>query len=224
MNENLKRSLLIFTIALITPFFVWLLLYSLAHNSQNAFDPSPWIQGFVEKPQWIEENSPDLSWAHVVSKEGSIYLKKNDQLIPLEDVQFSAKKYIFLIEAQGPSAAGQFYQFLKDKNLLSHSLVLAVSDGLLKDIRFYDGNLPLGAGQAYLVRYQALRQLALEGFMVINMSGVWLQPDVFKTATQDLTDAFQKMHVPVFIGPVNQQQIESLPKNANYLITESPTK
>ena len=87
-------------------------------------------------------------------------------------------------------------------------------------MRYYDGQLALGAGQAYLIRFRALQSFALENFLLINMSGIWLQPEIFKSSTQKLTDTFVGLHVPVFIGPIQRDQIQLLPKNANFLVID----
>lgn len=220
-----NRSFLLFAVALSTPLFTWIVLFLLAQNSSNSFDPNPWVQGFVDQPgQRIEpatSASPDgTHWIHIVSQQGELMVKHQDALLRLTDFKPGSGSFIFLVEAQGPTLASQLFQFLKDQDLLTRSLVLAVSDGFLKDVRYYHRELALGAGQAYLVRFRALQTLMLEKFLLINMSGIWLQPEIFKDSTQGLTDTFVRLHVPVFIGPVKRAEIPSLPKTANYLVVD----
>lgn len=253
VNFLKSRSFLIYTIALITPFTAWLVLYSLAQNTTNSFDPNPWVQGFVATPGQIIEpqlaSSPaevlpatshlmikkdvfnphalpqqmaslDTHWVHVVGERGNLFVKNKEALTPLENFKPSDDNLIFLVEAQGPTAASQLFAFLKDHKLIGRCLILAVSDGFLKDVRYYNADVALGAGQAYLVRFRALQTLLLEKFLLINMSGLWLRPEIFKESTQMLTDTFVGLHVPVFIGPVSREQIPTLPKNANYLVVD----
>ncbi len=211
------KSLIIFSIALITPIFAWFIFFSLAQNSSNSFDPTPWIQDYVSSPGQI---LPPSKWAHIVSHEGVLKVRQGDSLLPLNDFKPGNGNLIFLTEAQGPTLAKVLYDFLKDNHLTKRVLVLAVSDGFLKDVRYYDGQLALGAGQAYLIRFRALQSFALENFLLINMSGIWLQPEIFKSSTQKLTDTFVGLHVPVFIGPIQRDQIQLLPKNANFLVID----
>lgn len=211
------KSLTVFSIALITPLLVWFVLFTLAQNSSNSFDPTPWIQNFVQSPGQIV---PPSQWVHLVTHQGELKVKKPESLVPLASFEPANGNLIFLAEAQGPTVAKTLYDFLKEKDLLKRVLVLAVSDGFLKDVRYYDGNLPLGAGQAYLVRFRSLQAFALENFLLINMSGIWLRPEIFKSSTQKLTDTFVGLHVPVFIGPVTREQLKDLPQNANYLVTD----
>ncbi len=211
------KSLIIFSIALITPIFGWFVFYSLAQKSSNSFDPTPWIQDYVSSPGQI---LPPSKWAHVVSHEGVLKVRQGDSFLPLSEFKPSEGNLIFLIEAQGPTFAKVLYDFLKDNQLTKRVLVLAVSDGFLKDVRYYDGQLALGAGQAYLIRFRALQSFALENFLLINMSGIWLRPEIFTNSTQKLTDTFVRLHVPVFIGPIRRDEIHSLPKNANYLVID----
>ncbi len=229
-----SRSFLLYTAALSTPLITWFVLFLLAQNSTNAFDPNPWVQGFVTSPGHLifqarsapkpPPGSVDFSlgthWIQVVSEHSKLMVQQKEQRIPLTEFKPGSGSFIFLVEAQGPTLASQLFQYLKDEDLLTRSLVLAVSDGFLKDVRYYHRDLALGAGQAYLVRFRALQTLALEKFLLINMSGIWLQPEVFKESTQLLTDTFVGLHVPVFIGPVSREQLLSLPKNANYLVTD----
>ena len=248
-----NKSFLVYIIALITSFFSWLLLYFLAQNTTNSFDPNPWVQGFVATPgqligQQLLSHSPEIlpaaspliikrdvfnpvaqpqlltalgtHWVHIVSERGNLLVKSKDQLTPLESFTPTNDKLIFLVEAQGPSAASQLHSYLKDRKLMDRCLILAVSDGFLKDVRYYNADVALGAGQAYLVRFRALQTLMLENFLLINMSGIWLRPEIFKDSTQKLTDTFVNLHVPVFIGPVSREQIPSLPNNANYLVVD----
>lgn len=212
------KSAAIFSIALITPILSWFVLFSLAQNSSNSFDPTPWIQDYVNNPGQI---LPPSKWIHVVSHQGELKVDQAGVLVPLGEYKPSAEgNLILLTEAQGPTTAKVLYDFLKENNLLKRALVLAVSDGFLKDIRYYDGQLALGAGQAYLIRFRALQAFALENFLLINMSGIWLRPEIFKSSTQKLTDTFVGLHVPVFIGPIKREQIQTLPKNANYLVID----
>lgn len=217
INENIKKSILIYALALSTAFFVWFVLYYLASNSTNAYDPNPWIQEMVDKPRTISPQSSDLQWVSIVQKQGKLIVDSTQQ-IPLSEWKASAEKIIFLVEAQGPTAASELYHFLKDSKLDRRSLILSSSDGFLKDLRFYDAELTLGAGQAYLVRYRALQEIGLHGFLTIAMSGVWIKPEIFKESTQKLTDTFQQQRVAVFIGPIDKAAIPSLPQNANFLV------
>jgi hypothetical protein len=211
------KSLIIFSIALITPILVWFTFYSLAQNSSNSFDPNPWIQNYVSSPGQI---LPPSKWAHIVAHEGVLKVRQGEVLLPLNDFKPGDGNLIFLTEAQGPTFAKVLYDFIKENQLAKRVLVLAVSDGFLKDVRYYDGELALGAGQAYLIRFRALQSFALEKFLLINMSGIWLRPEIFKSSTQKLTDTFVGLHVPVFIGPIKRDQVQALPKNANYLVID----
>jgi hypothetical protein len=216
-----SRSFLIYAIALSTPLFSWLVLFNLAQKSTNSYDPNPWIQSFVENPgRALTKDSSEVSWIHVVSDQGKLVVQNGNKQLPLISQVVTSKNLIILVEAQGPTLARQLYDYLKDRALLKTTLVLAVSDGFLKDIRYYDGEIALGAGQAYLVRFRALQTLLLEKFLLINMSGLWLRPEIFKDSTQKLTDTFVGLHVPVFIGPIHRQDIPSLPKNANFLVVD----
>jgi hypothetical protein len=226
-----NKSLLIYFVALITPILIWFTLWSLAQNTHHAHDPNPWIQGFVNNPgQRIfspTETSlttaapkPQTQWIHVIADAGELYVTSTPQKTLLKNYVPTSERLILLVEAQGPELAGQLFRFLKEKNLLKNSLVLAVSDGLLKDVRYYDGELALGAGQAYVVRFRALQTFALENFLSVQMSGIWLRPEIFKQSTQKLANTFNAMKVPVFIGPVKESQLSDLPTNANYLITK----
>jgi hypothetical protein len=221
-----KKSLIIYSVSLITPIIVWFVLFLLAKNSSNSYDPTPWIQNFVENPmQRITQDSSELSWIHIQAVHGELVVKKgSEETIPLKQFSPSSKYLILLVEAQGPTLAGQLFEFLKEHSLLERSLTLAVSDGFLKDVRFYNSEVALGAGQAYLVRFRAMQTLWLEKFLLINMSGVWLRPEIFKESTTHLTDTFVGLHVPVFIGPVSAEEALHLPTNANYLILDSVNK
>jgi hypothetical protein len=223
-----SRTFLLYTAALSTPLFAWFVLFMLAQNSSNSFDPNPWVQGFVTNPGQLisaaqaaqTAQGETTRWIHIVSERSELMVQHQGKRISLTEFKPGTGSFIFLVEAQGPTLASQLFQYLKDEDLLTRSLVLAVSDGFLKDVRYYHRDLALGAGQAYLVRFRALQTLKLEKFLLINMSGIWLQPEVFKDSTQLLTDTFVGLHVPVFIGPVTRAQIPSLPKNANYLVAD----
>ncbi len=216
-----KKSLLIYSVALCAPILVWFVLWTLAQNSYHSHDPNPWIQGFVNNPGQKISTHGDANqteWFHVASEAGELYVTSVTPKILLKDYAPSAEHVILLVEAQGPQLASQLFHFLKEKSLLKRSLVLAVSDGFLKDLRYYDGEIALGAGQAYIVRFRALQTFGLENFLSVQMSGIWLRPEIFKESTKQLTDTFNKMKVPVFIGPVKEAQLSDLPSNANYLI------
>lgn len=235
-----SRSFFIYLTAIITPVIAWIVLFTLAQNTTNSFDPSPRIQSFVQNPgQKIPQEtltSPawPLAWIHVVGLQGKLFVLQNKtnnapttslppDAIPLAEYKTRAQELILLVEAQGPHLASELYQFLKDQDLLKRVLVLAVSDGFLKDVRYYNAELPLGAGQAYLIRFRALQTLGLENFLVINMSGLWLRPEIFTSDTEQLTNTFVQKHVPVFIGPTSESEISSLPKNANFLMEAENT-
>ncbi len=216
-----SRSFWLYAVALCTPLFAWLMLFNLAQKSTNSYDPNPWIQNFVENPgRALPKDSAEVSWIHVVAVRGELIVKNGAQELPLSSHTVTSKNLIILVEAQGPTLARQLYDYLKDRELLKTTLVLAVSDGFLKDVRYYDREVALGAGQAYLVRFRALQTLLLEKFLLINMSGLWLRPEIFKDSTQKLTDTFVGLHVPVFIGPISRKDIPSLPKNANFLVVD----
>lgn len=219
ISENTSRSILIFAISLIAPFLVWVLLRIVGSYNPPSFDPNPWIQDMVKNPTAILSDSSAVRWAAITSKNGELFWQKNPQTEkPLTDFEDTQGKVIFVIQAQGPSLAKKFYDFLKDKNLMSRSLIVSSSDGFLKDLRFYDGNLALGCGQAYIVRWRALKQLGLHNLMTITMSGAWLEPQIFSSSLAELTKNFTALNVPVFIGPVTTEQAKNLPSGANILI------
>ncbi len=215
--EKLGKSIFIYNIALSTPIFIWFIFYTLAQNSSNSFDPRPWIQNYVREPGQVLASS---KWFHIISHEGILKVQHANILVPLSEFEPGDGNLIILTEAQGPTAAKTLYDFLRERDLLKRVLVLAVSDGFLKDVRYYDGEVALGAGQAYLIRFRALQTFALENFLLINMSGIWLRPEIFKGSTQKLTDTFVGLHVPVFIGPIKRDEVSALPKNANFLVID----
>lgn len=222
-KENVSRSVLIFSISLIAPFLVWVLLRQVGSFAPESFDPSPWIQGLVQKPAAVTTDDKTTRWIHVVSKNGELFIEKNTTETPLAQFADTSEKVIFLVHAQGPTLAKKFYDFLIEHKLPPRSLILSNSDGFLKDLRYYDGNLTLSCGQAYVVRWRALKQLDLHNLMTINMSAVWLDPAIFATSFETLTKYFTALHVPVFIGPVTAEQAKSLPAQANFLILPPST-
>lgn len=218
MNENTKRSVQLFTIALIAPFLVWLLLRVVASMNPPSFDPNPWIQSMVQSPSALSMSDTKVRWIPLTTKDGELFMEWNGALQPLSSFTNTSEKVVFAVHAQGPTFAKKLYDFLKDKDLLSRSLILSSSDGFLKDLRYHDGNMPLGCGQAYVIRWRGLKQIGLERMMTINMSGVWLDPKIFKNSLEDLTKHFVALKVPVFIGPVTTEEAKNLPAQANFFI------
>lgn len=219
INQNFTRSITVFAIALSTPILIWILLKHLADSNPSGFDPSPRIQSYVENPHALPPFQAD-GWWHVVNVDEELVLKTlNGGTAPLSAFDTSSSTPVFVIEAQGPTMAKKFHAFLKEHDLLGTALVLSASDGLLKDLRFHDPNLSLGAGQAYVIRVRTLQQLGLENLLTINMSGALLDPKLFQSSLQVLTDYFTSRRVPVFIGPVTREEIPALPKNANFLFS-----
>jgi hypothetical protein len=217
-RENVGRSFMVFSISLIAPFLVWLILRLVGTSTPVSFDPSPWVQGMVTSPSSISMEDKSTSWVRVVTKDKELYIEKNSQLKPLSEFVETSEKVIFLVQAEGPTLAKKFYDFFKEHNLASHAMVLSASDGFLKDLRYCDANLTLSCGQAYVIRWHALKQLGLHTLMTINMSAVWLDPSLFASSLVDLTKFFTELHVPVFIGPVTADQAKTLPAQANFLI------
>ena len=107
---------------------------------------------------------------------------------------------------------------IEDKNLLDKVIILSNSDGLIKDLRFHDPRLTLSCGQAFIIRFHALQRLSLEGLLTIDMSAVWLDPNVFGESLKELTDYFVARKVAVFIGPYANLPGNELEKKANILI------
>ncbi len=201
-KKNFKRSILVLTIGVITPFFTWILLKSLAHNSSSAHDPDPWIQSLVDAPQMFARNAPENGWFKIVTIDGEILWQRDaNTLAPLDDIPTWIKKTIFLVEALGPKAASQLYKYLKDKNATSSVLLLSSTDGFLRDMQYYDPNMQMSCGQAYLVRLRMLRQLGLSNLMKTNMSAAYLDEDVFKKDVPEFMAEFKSRRVPLFMSP-----------------------
>jgi hypothetical protein len=217
-KENVAKSIQVYSIALIAPFLVWVLLRVVAAQNPPSHDPNPWIQSMVQSPAALTVSAPKTRWVPVLGKDGELFIDLPGNQHPLSDFADDAEKFVFVVHAQGPTIAKKFYDFIVEKNLKDRSLILSSSDGFLKDLRFYDGNLTMGCGQAYIVRWRALKQIGLEHMMTITMSGVWLDPQIFASSLDTLTEEFTKLQVPVFIGPVTAEEAKNLPTQANILI------
>ncbi|MCC6138271.1 MAG: hypothetical protein IT287_06540 [Bdellovibrionaceae bacterium] len=214
-KEKFTKSLTIIAIGVITPLFSWALLKSLANNSSSAHNPDPWIQGLVDQPQSFHKNESGTPWFQVISKEGELFWQKDETtLAPLNEIPNLPEKSIFLVSASGPKAAHLFYEFLKAREAAQKVLILSASDGFLKDMQFYDGNLLLSCGQAYLVRLRMLDQLGLGNLMKTNMSAVWLDESLFAGYKKEFLALFKARRVPVFI---NATETAISPLDANVL-------
>lgn len=201
-NENWGRSVFVIAIGVITPLFLWILLKSLANNSSSSHDPDPWIQSLVDKPAAFARNATENGWFKIVTKDGEVFWQKEpEQLAPLSEIPKWTGKTIFLVEAVGPRAASQLYNYLKDQDATKRVLLLSSTDGFLKDMQYYDGNLQMSSGQAYLIRMRMLKQLGLANLMKTNMSAVYLDEDLFKKDIVEYLGEFQKRRVPLFMSP-----------------------
>jgi len=218
-KENTKKSIKVFTIALIAPFLVWVVLRVVAVQSPVSFDPNPWIQSMVQAPSSITTTDTKTRWMEIIGKNGDLYLNSKTGMQPLSTFQDTSEKVIFVVTAQGPSFAKKYFDFLTEHKLIDRSLTLSASDGFLRDLRFYNVNLTLGCGQAYVIRWRALKQIGLEQMMAISMSGVWLEPALFASSLERLARNFTDLKVPVFIGPVTTEEAKKIPVQANFLIS-----
>lgn len=216
-RENVTRSFLVFGISLSAPILVWILLRVVASYNPPSFDPNPWVQSLVQSPMTFTPEGPTNRWVQIQAREGELYFTKNGTQVPLSEFKDASEKLIFVVKAQGPTLAKKYYDFLKQHELQKRSMTLSSSDGFLKDLRFYDNELTLGCGQAYVVRWRALKQLGLHNLMTINMSGVWLDPEIFASSSAELAREFTSLHVPVFVGPLTTEQAKMSPSEANIL-------
>lgn len=202
MSSTFKRSAIILAIGVITPFFTWILLKSLANNSSSAHDPDPWIQSLVDTPTEFQKNAPENGWFKITTQDGQLFWQKDPATaLPLADLPAWTNKTIFLVEAHGPTAASQLYNYLKDREATTRTLILSSTDGFLKDIQYYDGNLQLSSGQAYLIRLRMLHQLGLSNLMKTTMSAVYLDEALFKNDVALFLEEFRKRRVPLFMSP-----------------------
>lgn len=200
----------------ITSLFSWILLKSLAQNSSSAHNPDPWIQSLVEQPQSFAKNGSPRPWFQIISRDGDLFWQKDAATaVALNDIPQLPEKSIFLVTASGPRAAHQFYEFLKAREATKNALVLSASDGFLKDMQFYDGNLLLSCGQAYLVRLRMLDQLGLANLMKTSMSAVWLDETLFAGYKKEFLELFKARRVPVFINA--PQNSDVFQQDANIL-------
>jgi hypothetical protein len=217
VSEKFFRSFVLLAISVITPFFCWILLKSLAHNSSSAHNPDPWIQSLVDQPQSFTKNAAAQTWFKIVSVNTDLFWQKdNEALVPLADIPELPDKVVFVVQATGPTAAKHFYNFLKSREAAKKALILSSSDGFLKDMQYYDPNLQMSCGQAYLVRFRMLDQLGLANLMKTNMSAVLLEETLFDSYTNEFIAAFKARRVPVFINPKEGSSVST--ESANLLI------
>lgn len=213
---NWLSSLRVLVIALITPFLVWFLLIFMAGSKEQSFDPNPMVQSLVESPQVLGPGQ----WTHLIGKDGVWQIKKEEgTLTPLENWKPEGERLILLLEAQGPTLASALFHFLKDRDLIKKTIFLSSSDGLLKDLRFHDGNITASSGQAHIIRFHAMKRLKLENLNTINMSAVYLDPKIFAQDLDELAEYFRDHKVAVFVGPVDEPASEELQKKANILLS-----
>jgi hypothetical protein len=214
-NKKFTRSLTIILIALSTPLFAWVLLKSLAHNSTSAHDPDPWIQSLVTEPRVFSKTPGENQWAHVIIKDGALFIKNNsNDVVPIgQQPALTSTHVVFFVEGQGPTAAKIFYEYLKENNFLDTALVFSPSDGFLKDVRYYTPNLKLSSGLAYLVRFRMLNELGLANMMATTMSAVWIDESIFSGSIADLVEQFQERRVPVFVNGPKTAELSGLPVN-----------
>lgn len=217
ISGKVIRSFTLLTISVITPLFCWILLKSLAHNSSSAHNPDPWIQSLVDQPQTFTKNAATQAWFKIVSKNMDLFWQKeSDTIAPLAEIPELPEKVLFVVEATGPTAAKNFYNFLKSRDALKKALILSSSDGFLKDMHYYDPNLQMSCGQAYLIRLRMLDQLGLANLMKTNMSAVLLDETLFETYKNEFIAAFKARRVPVFVLPKEGSSVSV--ESANILI------
>lgn len=201
-SQNLKKSILVLAIGVITPFFTWVLLKSLANNSFSAHDPDPWIQSLVDTPQSFSKNAVENGWFKIVTKDAQMFWQKDGEtLLALTEIPDWKNKTIFLVEAHGPTAASQLYKYLKSKEATGRVLILSSTDGFVKDMQFYDGNLQMSSGQAYLIRLRMLSQLGISNLLKTSMSAVYLDETLFKNDVTAFLAEFNRRRVPLFMSP-----------------------
>lgn len=197
-----KKSLMALGIGIITPLFSWMLLKSLANNSSSAHNPDPWIQSLIDQPRNFEKNNPVNGWFKIVSKDLELFWEKSEaERLPVSDIPSFSGNVIFVVDARGPKAAYSMHEFLKERTALKTALILSASDGFLKDMQFYNGQLLLSCGQAYLIRLRMLGQLGLANLMKTNMSAAWIDGEVFAKDIPELSSELLQRRVPVFLGP-----------------------
>lgn len=217
VSGKVIRSLMLLTISVITPLFCWILLKSLAHNSSSAHNPDPWIQSLVDQPQSFTKNTATQTWFKIVSKNTDLFWQKdNESVVSLGEIPELPDKVIFVVEATGPTAAKHFYEFLKAREATKKALILSSSDGFLKDMQYYDPNLQMSCGQAYLIRFRMLDQLGLANLMKTNMSAVFLEESLFDSYKSEFLAAFKARRVPVFIHPKEGSSVTT--ESSNILI------
>jgi hypothetical protein len=216
------NSLMVVIVALITPVLVWFLLLSMAHSKVQSFDPAADIQDLVSHPRNFSHSDQESPWTLLVGKDGVWSVQAKDgSLSPLENWQPVGSHPVLLLQAQGPTLALHLHRFLQEKGLSDKVILLSDSDGLLKDLRFHDPNLTMSCGQAYVIRFHALKRLGLEGLMTIDMSAVYLDPKLFSEELKELSDYFNDHHVAVFVGPITTENLpamDALEKKANLLL------
>jgi hypothetical protein len=216
------NSLIVLFIGLITPVLVWILLHSLAVGKVQSFDPNPLVQELVTSAQTISRAGTDTIWVNLVGVNGEWSVKEKDaKLTPLAEWKPTARRLVLLLEAQGPTLALKLHRYLKENALDKKIILLSNSDGLLKDLRYHDGQATMSCGQAYVIRFHALKRLGLEGLMTIDMSAVYLDPKLFSQELKELTDYFVSHNVAVFVGPLGENSAtinEALDKKANILV------
>lgn len=216
-REKVMRSVTLITISVITPLFCWILLKSLAHNSSSAHDPDPWIQSLVDHPQQFTQNAGAQVWYKISSANGELFWQKDAlTAVPLNDIPEIKDHAIFVVEATGPTAAKHFYEFLKSREATKKALILSSSDGFLKDMQYYDPNLSMSCGQAYLIRFRMLDQLGIANLMKTSMSAVFLDESLFESYKAEFFEAFKMRRVPVFIFPKDGSNLTT--NTANLLI------
>lgn len=202
-RKNIK-SILVLTSGLIASLFTWFVLKSLANSSFSAHDPDPWIQTLVEHPKTFKKNAINGGWFKIISQDGELLWAKNaTEFLALENLPVLHTKTVFLVQASGPKAAHQLYTYLKTTDSVQKVIIISPSDGFLKDMQFYDGNLQLSCGQAYLIRLRMLNQLGIANLMKTNMSVAWIEEPLFSQDIHPFILMFKKRRVPVFIGPNN---------------------
>lgn len=201
-KQNVRKSVVILAIGVMSPVFIWILMKSLANNSSSSHDPDPWVQTLVDTPKTFTKNAVTDGWFKILSKDGNMFWENEPgALKALTELPAINEKTIFVVEATGPTAASQFYHFLKERELLKKVLIMSLSDGFLKDVQFYDGNLQLSCGQAYLIRFRMLDQLGLANLMKTNMSAVLLEPTLFEKDLDAFVESFKMRRVPIFMIP-----------------------
>lgn len=192
-------------------------------NSQPApYDPSPLAQSLQNQKQvFTTKTEGPYRWIELINKDAQWTLTDGTPLTSVV-VPESVKVLVIIARGQGPSLAGYLYNHLKNSELLTKTIILSPSDGLVKDMRFLNKETPYlitsGNGQAFMVRFISLQRIGLKNFPSTDFDVAWVDPSITDKDSKSIAEIFIEKNIPTFIGPITEAEIPNYPEKALILL------